>query len=153
MMVNVPTITQTFCAVYLNKKERVMIPELLQYPLMEWFHENLSHPGQKRMYNTMATYYTWKGMKCDVENFVSTFVNCQKFKKTEQKKYAKLPLRDDIAPEPFYTLQVDLIGPWNVEIKQANAKVINIQLKALTIIDVGTFLLEIVPYDNKKQYP
>ena len=59
-------------------------------------------------------------------------------------------MRDDVAPKPFHTLQVDLIGPWNVEIKQTNLRVINIQLKALTIIDVGTFLLEIVPNDNKK---
>ena len=94
--------------------------------------------------------YTWKGMKCDVEYFVSICVKCQKFKKTAQKKYAKLPLRDDIASEPFHTLQVDLIGLWNVEIKQANSRVINIQLKALTVIDVGTFLLEIVPHNNKK---
>ena len=43
-----------------------------------------------------------------------------------------------------------LISPWNVEIKQANSRVINIHLKALTIIDVGTFLLEIVPYDDKR---
>ena len=101
----------------LNGKERVMVPESLQHQLMEWFHENLSHPWQKRMYNTMAMYYTWKGMKRDVEYFVSTCVKCQKFKRTAQKKYAKLPLRDDIAPEPFHTLQVDLIGPWNVEVK------------------------------------
>ena len=89
-------------------------------------------------------------MKCDVEYFVSTYVKYQKFKKIAQKKYAMLPLRDDIVSEPFHTLQVELIGPWNVEIKQANSGVINIQLKALTIIDIGTFLLEIVQYNDKK---
>ena len=70
--------------------------------------------------------------------------------KEQHKKNAKLPLRDEIAPKPFHTLKVNLIGPWNVEVEQANSKSENIQLKALTMIDVGSFLLEIVPYFDKK---
>ena len=69
-------------------------------------------------------------MKCDVEYFISTCVKYQKFK--------------------FHTLQVDLIGSWNVEVKQVNSKSVNIKLKALTIIDVGRFCLKIVPYYDKK---
>ena len=65
-----------------NNRKRVFIPESLQANLMDWFHENLSHPGQKRMYNTMSLYYTWKGMKEDINKFVVTCEKCQKNKKT-----------------------------------------------------------------------
>ena len=112
-----------------------MIPQVLQTDLMDWFHECLSHPGQRRMYETMALYYTWKGMKNDVRKFVDSCEKCQKFKKTAVKKYAKLPMRNDISPDPFHTVQVDLIGP--IEVTQENSKVVTIGLKAVTIIDVG----------------
>ena len=133
-----------------NDKIRIVIPQVLQQDLMDWFHECLSHPGQRRMYNTMALYYTWKGMKNNVSKFVSSCDKCQKFKKTAVKKYAKLPVRNDISPEPFHTVQVDLIGPWNIEVAQENSKVVTIGLKAVTIIDIGTLLLEIAPYSDKQ---
>ena len=117
---------------------------------MNWFHESLSHPGQKRMYNTMALYYTWKGMKEDINDFASTCKKCQKYKKTALKKYGKLPVRNDIAPDPFHTVQIDLIGPWKIEIAQTNSSVAVKEIKAVTVVDVGTLLLEIVPYHNRK---
>ena len=83
-------------------------------------------------------------------NILSAYAKSVRNSKEQQKKNAKIPLRDDIAPDPFHTVQVDLIGPWSVEVEQANTKVTNIQLKALTMIDVGTFLLEIVPYHDKE---
>ena len=98
----------------LNRIEKIMVPESLLDKMIEWFHENLSHLRQKRIYNTMMLCFTWKGMKCDMEYFVSTCVKCQKFRRTAQKKYAKLLLRDDIAPKPFYTLQADLIGQFKI---------------------------------------
>ena len=132
-----------------NNRKRIFIPESLQANLMDWFHENLSHPGQKRMYNTMALYYTWKGMKEDINKFVGTCEKCQKNKKTTI-KYGKLPIRNDVASDPFHTVQVDLVGPWKIEIAQANSKVAEKEIKAVTIIDVGTLLLEVVPYHNRK---
>ena len=66
------------------------------------------------------------------------------------KKYGKLPIRNNVASDLFHTVQVDLIGPWKIEIAQANSKVAEKEIKAVTIIDVGTLLLEVVPYHDRK---
>jgi len=69
---------------------------------------------------------------------------------SEIRKNSTEKICDDIAPELFHTLQVDLIGLLcKVEVKQANSKVVNIYLKVLTIIDVETFLFMVVLYCNK----
>ena len=59
-------------------------------------------------------------------------------------------MRNDIASDPFHTVQIDLIGPWKIEIAQTNSTVTVKEIKAVTAIDVGTLLLEIVPYHNRK---
>ena len=96
----------------------------------------------------MALYYIWKGMKEDINKFVGTCEKCQKNKKTTI-KYGKLPIRNDVASDPFPTVQVNLVGPRKIEIAQANSTVAEKEIKAVTIIDIGTLLLEIVPYHNR----
>ena len=50
-------------------------------------------------------------MRIDIERHVNTCDTYQKFKLTDIKKYGKLPLKDNTAPDPLEDVQVDLIGP------------------------------------------
>ena len=117
---------------------------------MKWYNENLKHPGQKRMYMSMNKHYSWPKMRIDIERHVVTCDTCQKFKLTAKKKYGKLPLKDNVAPEPFEDVQVDLIGPWKIDIMQKSGRAVRAEIKAFTIMDTGTSLVEIIPITNNK---
>ena len=88
-------------------------------------------------------------MKAKIYKYILNCPTCQQYKKTATKKYGKLPLKDNVSPDPFIDVHIDLVGPWTIKIKQDSNKEIAVQLQALTIMDAGTNLTEIVPYDNK----
>ena len=91
---------------------------MLRKELVKWYHENLKHPGQKRMYLTMNKHYSWPKMRIDIERHVAACDTRQNFKLTTKKKYGKLSLKDNSTLDLFEDVQVDLIGPWRINIVQ-----------------------------------
>lgn len=68
------------------------------------------HQGMGRTYERIKQYYTWPGMKADVENFIKTCESCQKNKVTQAK--TKQPL--ELTPTPefiFERCDIDIVGP------------------------------------------
>lgn len=102
------------------------------------------------MYLRMNKHYSWPKMRIDIERHVAACDTCQKFKVTDIKKYGKLSLKDNAALEPFEDVQVDLIGPWRINIMQKLERTVRAEIKAFTILDTGTSLVEIIPITNKK---
>ena len=70
-----------------NNDPKTYIPESLRQDLLEWFHENLCHPGQDRMTATIRKNYAWPGMTKDTQNLVKNCGRCQKGKVTGVKNY------------------------------------------------------------------
>ena len=89
-------------------------------------------------------------MKQDIENFVRRCEKCQKYKKTGINKYGKIPLKDNVSPELFDKVHVDLIGPWTIDIKQQAARTMTVNVWVLTVLDEETSLVEVIPYTTKK---
>ena len=69
-------------------------------------------------------------------------MDCQKHK-LDDRGYGLLP-EQEIRSEPSEEVAVDLIGPWNINIRGKPYK-----FKALTSIDTVTALVEIVRIDEK----
>lgn len=127
----------------LNRNGRVMVPESLRMPLMEFYHDTLRHPGVVRMTNTLWMNFAWPSMKEDVMDLIKKCDLCQRFKKN-QKQYGLLPAADARTLVPWDQVAVDLIGPWTIKAKNRT-----VQLTAMTIIDLATRWIEIVRVHSK----
>ena len=130
---------------------KVYVPEILRDNTLDWFHTNLQHPGQERMANTIRQNFTWPKLAQDVATMVATCNACQRRKVTGQKKYGHIPLPDDHQVEPWDSVHVDLIGPWDVKFKlTGTGRVRTEKVKALTIVDKATGWPEVVGITYKR---
>ncbi len=120
------------------KDNRIVIPSVLQTPILAWYHEYLRHPGETRMIKTLQQIMTWPSMTQDVGKYVRTCPICQKNKKI-RKKYGHLPPKEAEPEIPWNRVNVDLIGPYTV--KSADGK--THELRAMTMIDPATGWFEI----------
>ena len=98
---------------------KIVVPESLQLPLTEWYHNTLCHPGETRTEMTIKQHFWWRGLTTTVRNVCSKCVTCQTTKRTHNSKYGQLPAKEAEA-EPWDKLCVDLIGPY--KFKQPNSK-------------------------------
>jgi len=111
----------------------VVTPEL-QDPLLQWYHNQLQHPREDRLFHSIQQHFTWKNMMRNVKNLVRTRDFCQKYKR-QKKNYGILPpvIHDQ---HPWNTVCIDLTGPWKIPNQ-------NRSILALTCIDPCTRYLEI----------
>ena len=126
-----------------DQVHRIIVPETLRKRLMKWYHTMLLHPGADRLYITLHQHYTWPNMSRDVSTYVKNCPICQRAKRG-LRGYGKLPVKDP-ETEPWKDIAVDLTGPWKAVI---NGK--TVEFNTLTIIDVFTSWVEILPIATKK---
>jgi hypothetical protein len=127
-----------------NKNDRIMIPESLRQPLLQFYHDMLRHPGIVRMTNSLWVNFAWPSLKEDVTEFVKYCEHCQKFKKA-RKHYGHLNKADERTLVPWHTAAVDLTGPWTIRDKHGKEH----KLLCLTVIDLATRWIEIVRVHEK----
>ena len=141
---------------------KICVPPALQQPMVDWYHQMLQHPGEQRMYETLAMNFLWPGMRPQVIDCCRRCEHCQK-QKRQRKQYGKIPYIDSIESTPWKVVAVDLIGPWKIPRskeewigrRRRNAgKPIEKQepeptLLCLTIIDLATRWIEIVRIPSK----
>ena len=108
-----------------------------------WYHDQLQHPGMNRQYLSMSKVFHHPDLKRLVESYIKTCGPCQRNKRS--KKYGWLPEKI-VDSNPWEVIAVDLIGPW--KIKDADER--NLNLLALTIIDLATCWIEIVEIKDKR---
>ena len=70
------------------------VPDIgeLKREIMEEAHSSAyaMHPGSTKMYHTLREHYWWKGMKKEIEDFVSRCLTCQQVKAEHQKPAGKI---------------------------------------------------------------
>ena len=47
----------------ITKQDKIVIPTTLQKRLVEWYHNQLCHPGKNRTEKTIGQHFTWKGLQ------------------------------------------------------------------------------------------
>ncbi len=68
-----------------TREGKICIPKGLQQKTVEWYHNILLHPGEKRTELTIGQLFYWKNMKTTVKNIVSRCPTCQLTKPKQQK--------------------------------------------------------------------
>ncbi|MGH7974544.1 MAG: RNase H-like domain-containing protein, partial [bacterium] len=125
-------------------QNKIYIPETLRQRTLHWYHDMLHHPGKRRTEKTIRSHLTWHGLTNDVLRHVKECSKCQLFKK-QRKKYGHLPSKE-AEWEPWRTLCVDLIGPYDVKTLHNKNK----QIWAMTMIDPATSWFEVIEIPNKR---
>jgi hypothetical protein len=123
---------------------KIVIPNLLQKHVINWYHTTLCHPGINRTEETIGQHLWWPKMRDHITNYVKICPLCQRNKR-RQKKYGLLPPKLAEAT-PWDKLCVDLIGPYKIRRKGKE----DLICRCVTMIDPATGWFEIQPYDDKK---
>jgi hypothetical protein len=94
---------------------RIVMPMALVRSALRWFHQLLMHPGATHsMLLTNNKHFTFPRMRSVIEDFVSKCDICLRTKLTTPQD-GLLPLKNPKL-DPWYQVQVDLIGPWEVDL-------------------------------------
>ena len=124
--------------------DKIIIPHSLQTHVVEWYHNQLCHPGESRTELTIKQHVKWKNLHKDVQDTCRKCYTCQLTKRTK-KKYGKLPEKQAEA-EPWDKLCVDLIGPYKFPRKQKST----LTLWCVMMIDPATGWFEIKQIPMKR---
>ncbi|KAG0440593.1 Gypsy retrotransposon integrase-like protein 1 [Dictyocoela muelleri] len=92
-----------------DNKQRIFIPDNYKYMFIKNIHENLLHPGMKRIYLTLKNYFTCRNFKEAINDIVNECQICQKAKNTSKTYgYSSGYLYSD---KPFEFISSDIFGP------------------------------------------
>jgi Integrase zinc binding domain len=125
-------------------KDKIVIPDKLQKPIVTWYHMQLCHPGETRTERTIRQHFWFKNLRELVHNTCKKCPTCQKCKISHM-KYGHLPEKE-AESEPWERLCVDLIGPYSVKQKGNEP----LQLWCVTMIDPATGWFEMKEIQNKQ---
>eukprot|EP00804_Cyclotella_cryptica_P005306 CCRYP_015788-RA/>CCRYP_015788-RA protein AED:0.17 eAED:0.18 QI:0/0/0/1/1/1/2/0/513 len=119
---------------------KIMVPATLQHRVINWYHNNLSHPRSTRTLNSIAQNFYWKGMHGQIEEHVRTCNQCQHHKIVGKPNYSILPLVPALQDKkPFEKVHVDCAGPWTVKINdEPMTAESNYEIFVLTMVDACT---------------
>ena len=56
--------------VLIHKNNRILVPQSKQQQVLDWYHDILIHPGEKRMIETIKLVFTWSGLNKQVKDLV-----------------------------------------------------------------------------------
>jgi Reverse transcriptase (RNA-dependent DNA polymerase)./Integrase core domain. len=124
-------------------KERICIPETALKPIVVWYHLTLMHPGETKLFDTIHLQFVHPKLRHVVKTITQNCELCQRYKHSTH-KYGQLPPKQ-ATEQPWETVAVDLIGPWNIIINNVNLGVLN----AITMIDITTNITELIRLNNR----
>lgn len=94
--------------------KQLVVPNKFKNDILTMCHDNLlsGHLGITATYLRMIQRFWWKGMKSDTEAWVKSCPDCESRKTPKGiHKIGKL-MSIPVVPEPFYTIGVDIMGPF-----------------------------------------
>jgi len=91
---------------------KLCVPTEARERLLQENHDNATagHLGVAKTISRIAANYYWPGMFRDINRYVKTCLNCQKYKSSQQKTAGQMYASD--IPFPWHTVSTDLIGPF-----------------------------------------
>jgi hypothetical protein len=119
---------------------KIVLPESMIVDTVEWFHQVMGHPGEKRLQDTLnqccqhprLRYHIGK-LKCK---------DCQK-NKLAGRGYGLLP-KQEVRIAPWQEVAINLIGPRKVKVNGQQ-----VEFNALTCVDTALNLVKLIRVDNK----
>jgi hypothetical protein len=130
-------------------KGKVWVPKSLQTRLIDWFHDNLDHAGSTRTVNSILQILGFPALKRMVEEIIKSCGTCQRHKQSNKKLYGKLPLVSALRDkEPLECIHVDCIGPFKIQVEDANKRAHILEIHCLTMADSCTSWSEATPLLN-----
>ena len=128
--------------------DKIIVPITLRERVIKWYHEMLVHPGINRTEYAIRQHFTWPKLHEDVERLCKKCHTCQ-LTKRNKKNYGHLPAK--IAEtNPWETLCIDLIGPYELKKSGRGKKAKVWTLHCLTMIDPATGWFEIKEIKSKR---
>ena len=126
----------------ITKFEKIVVPDKLQQRIVDWYHQQLCHPGTKRTEATIRQHFTFKNVRKMVEDTIKICPICQKYKKGIS-KFGFLPEKVAEA-NPWEKLCTNLIGPYDIKIRGKKHR-----LWCLTMVDPATNWFEMKEIKEK----
>ena len=123
---------------------KIVVPDVLQNRIVQWYHDYLGHPGINRTEETIGQHLWWPKMRNHITNSVSSCESCQRNKR-RNRKFGHLPEKEAEA-QPWEKMCIDLIGPYTIRRKGQK----DLHCQCVTMIDPATGWFEIHQYDDKR---
>ena len=92
---------------------KIYVPQSLGRRVLYWYHFYINHPGGSRFAKTIRGVCYLKGLVTPAELFSMTCNICQQFK-NRMTLYGHLPPKNISELKLWYTVHVDLIGPYSM---------------------------------------
>lgn len=92
-----------------EKTFRILVPRSLAGDLVRFYHTKFAHFGATKMYNMIADYFVWRGMKKEIRILIAKCDTCQKSKHPNRNYEGDF--QPIIPPGPNNLAAVDLYGP------------------------------------------
>ena len=70
-----------------------MIPKRFEKQVVEWYHNELCHPGETRTELSISQHFYWKNLHKTVHE-ICTRCKAYQFVKSNKKQYRKLPPKE-----------------------------------------------------------
>jgi hypothetical protein len=119
---------------------KIVLPESMVVDTVEWFHQVMGHPGEKRLQETLNQRNYHPRLRYHIEKLKCK--DCQKHK-LDGRGYGLLP-KQEVWIAPWEEVAINLIGPWKVKVNGQQ-----FEFNALTCIDMALNLVELICIDKK----
>jgi len=131
---------------------KVWILENCREKLVEWYHKNLQHRGDKLMQHTIGTNFCWPGWTAQIPQCVKQCTLCQEYKITGQKNYGKIPIQEEKEDiKPWSSVHLDTASKWKIQFQHRKCrKIYNVKVQMMTTADQGSGFPEIWEMKKKK---
>ncbi len=107
---------------------------------VNWFHQGMGHPGEKRLQETLNQCYYHHRLHYHIDKL--NCKDCQKLK-LAGRSYGLLPKQEG-QNAPWEEVAINFIGPWKVKVNGQQ-----VELNALTWIDMALNLVKLIRVNNK----
>lgn len=112
-----------------------MVPRNITDDLVQFYHTNFAHFGATKMYNMIANYFAWRGMKTEIRVIIAKCDICQKSKHPNRSYEGDF--QSILPPGPSSLAALDVYGPLPKS-KQGNRYI-------LVIVDVFSKFTKLYP--------
>ena len=121
-----------------NYDLKIVVPQTNIPQLLHQLHDELGHPGQRKMEEAISARFWWPHQRRDIVNFCNTCQDCIRIKPPPS--YPRAPLQPIATGYPNQIVGVDLVGPFPVTPRDNRY--------ILVMVDFFTKWYEAVPIPN-----